>query len=121
MVLNFDQSVPVHLILRQGDHYDKTFLVKKNGINYDWANVTDIILEIKKSKSSDDKIIEIKKSTGEIEIGAGQMTFHLSPVITDIEPGDYSSLELLILFDSSKPKLWFDGTCTIKPRSIKVA
>lgn len=121
MVLNFDQSIPVHLIIRQGDSYDKTFLVKKNGNDYDWANVTNIILEIKKSKSSEEKIIEIKQSTGKIEISTGQMIFHLLPEITDVEPGEYNSLELLVLFESTKPKLWFDGTCTVKPRSIKVA
>ncbi|MBS3945348.1 MAG: hypothetical protein KGZ42_07615 [Melioribacter sp.] len=120
MILNFDQSIPVHLILRQRDNYDKLFLVKKNGVDYDWANVTEVILEVKKSKSAADKIIELKKSSGGIETNVGQMIFHLPPGKTDIEPGDYSSLELLILFESSKPKLWFDGSCTVKPRSIQV-
>ncbi|MDQ7818819.1 MAG: hypothetical protein RDU14_17460 [Melioribacteraceae bacterium] len=121
MVLNFDQSVPVHLILRQGDHYDKVFVVKKNGIDYDWANVTDIILQMKANKSAEDSVLELKFSTGDIEKSSGLMIWHIPSSKSDIEPGQYESLELLILFSNDKPKLWFDGTGEVKKRGIKLA
>lgn len=120
MVLNFDKAINVHLILRQGDSYDKTFLVIRNGVDYDWAGVSDIIMEVKKTKTSSDKVIELKRSTGEIETTTGQMIWHLSPAKTNVEPAEYSSFELLVLFNTGKPKLWIDGACTIKPRGIKI-
>lgn len=121
MVLNFDQSIPVHLILRQGDHYDKVFLVKKNGIDYDWTNVTEIILQLKRSKSDEEPALELKLSENDIEINTGTMIWHLPKSKSDIEPGTYDSLELLILFSNDKPKLWFDGSGEVKKRGIKLA
>ncbi|MBI1936650.1 MAG: hypothetical protein HYS25_00855 [Ignavibacteriales bacterium] len=120
MVLDFDNSLSVHLVLRQGDHYDRVFIVKKNGVSFDWVNVTEIILEVKETKKSTEKIIELKLSTGEIEISPGQMTWHIPSSKTDIKAGEYKSIELLIVYSNTKPKLWFDGKCTVMTRGIKL-
>jgi hypothetical protein len=120
MILDLDKALNMHLILRQGDNYDRVFFVKSNGADYDWANVEDLILQIKTTKKAETATIELKKSTNDIEIATGQMTWHLPPSKTDVTPADYKSLELLLLFPNSKPKLWIDGTSKVLERGIKL-
>ena len=119
-ILDFDKALKVHLVLRQGDHYERVFAVKKNGVDYDWAGVVDVILQVKKNKGTTTKIIELKESEGGIEIGTGYMTWNLGTDKTDVAYGDYSSLEVLLVFTDSKPKTWIDGDCKILQRGIQI-
>lgn len=127
IILDFDQPLNVKLIFYQGNYYRKTYLVKKklaDGtlVDYDWANVTELILEIKKDKRDIDKVLELKKSTGEIEISPGLLIITFSVEKTSaVEPGDYKSTELVILFENTKPKIWWDGAAQSKRRSVVVA
>lgn len=120
MELNLDKALKMSLIIRQRDNYDVTFFVKKNDIDYDWDNVTNIILEIKKTKKDAQPVLTITLQDGGIEIQTGIMIWHLNPSKTDLEAGLYKSLELLIVYNNNKPKLWIDGTCEVLARSINV-
>lgn len=120
MILDFDKALNVQLTIRQGDNYDRAFLVKKNGEDYDWDNVDDLIFQVKSSKRVETPTIELKKSTTDIEISTGRMIWHLPPAKTNVIAGDYKSLELLILFTNTKPKTWIDGTCRVLERGIKL-
>ena len=119
-VLDFDKAVSVNLVLRRGDYYERTFLVKKNGEDYDWDGIEDVILEIKKDKRNSTKMIELKRSNNTIVTGLGYMTWILSTDVTDIPANLYESLELLLVYENDKPKLWFDGDATVKDRGIKL-
>jgi len=127
IILDFDQSLNVKLIFYQGNYYRRTYLVKKkltDGtlVDYDWANVTELILEIKKEKRDTTKVLELKKSSDDIEIATGTMIITYPVAKTAlIEPGDYRSLELVVVFESTKPKVWWDGSAQSKRRSVVIA
>ncbi|HLD98115.1 MAG TPA: hypothetical protein VI815_02230 [Candidatus Nanoarchaeia archaeon] len=120
VLLEFDRSLTVNISMRQGDYYIKVFRVNNNGAAYTWPNVTEIIFQVRLNKKSPTKVIELKKSTGEIVITEGYMVMYFTVSKTDVPAKEYGSSELLIIFDSSKPTLWWDGKCTIKPRATKI-
>lgn len=119
-VLDFDKAVSVNLVLRRGDYYERTFLVKKNGEDYDWDGIEDVILQVKKDKRNSTIVFELKKSEDTIVTGLGYMTWILDTNATDIPAGLYESLEFLLVYENDKPKLWFDGNTTVKDRGIKL-
>lgn len=121
LILDFDQPLRHTAMFYAGNHYDKTFLVKKNGVDYDWANVTEIIVLAKKEKKSTDKVLELKLSAGEITISTGLMIWHLTTSKTDIEPGEYGCFEVVLVFSNTKPKIWWDGKLKVNRRGTELA
>jgi len=118
-VLDFDNEIKTPVMFYAGNHYDKTFLVKKNGIDYDWANVTEIIVTAKSEKKSATSILELKLSAGDIGITTGVMTWHLTTVKTTIEPGEYKCFEMVVIFSATKPKVWWDSRLIVKRRGTQ--
>jgi len=121
LILDFDQPIKHTVMFYAGNHYDKTFLVKKNGVDYDWVNVTEIILTAKATKKSTTPILELKLSDNKIEINTGLMIWHLTTEDTDIEPGDYDCFEVVLIFSNTKPKIWWDGKLKVNRRGTELA
>lgn len=121
IVLDFDRALKHTAMFYAGNHYDKTFLVKKNGVDYDWANVTEIIVLAKTDKKSTTKILELKLSTADITIATGTMIWHLTSTKTDIEPGEYNCFEVVLVFSNTKPKIWWDGKLKVNRRGTEIA
>ncbi len=119
-VLDFDNEIKTPVMFYAGNHYDKTFLVKKDGVDYDWANVTEIIVTAKSDKKSTNKILELKKSAGDIEITTGVMIWHLTTSKTDIEPAEYKCFEMVVIFSTTKPKVWWDSKLTVRRRGTEL-
>ena len=119
ITLDFDNEAKVNLSFFAGNYYEKVFHVTKGGVDYDWANVTEIILQVKSTTDSADKIIELKLSNADFVLTTGYMVMKLPTTKTDVEPGEYKSVELLIIFSSTKPRTWWSGgVCKARKRAI---
>jgi len=116
-ILDFDNVIKTPVSFYKGNHYDKTFHVTKNGIDYNWDGVEDIIVLARKDKKSITNVLELKKSSGDIEISTGYMTWHLTATKTNIEPGDYDCFEVVIIFTGGKVRLWWDAKLRVKWRA----
>lgn len=118
--LDFDQALDITIVIRKRDHYDKLLKVKRNSVDYDWADVEEIILEVRKKKNDSTGLLTLKKSTGGIETGLGFMILHLPTTLTsELSVGDYSSLEMVVFFTNDRPKTWWDGKFKVLARGVQ--
>jgi len=116
--LDFDGEVKVSLKLFEKNTYEKIFHVTKNGVDYTWPNVTEIVLQIKKEIKAI-PTIELKLSSGDIVLTNGYMTLKMPALKTTVPPGDYKSVTLMIVFSDTKQRIWWHGgECNIKVRGI---
>ena len=116
--LDFDQEAKVSLRFFEKNHYEKLFHVTKNGLDYTWPDVTEVILLVKKDLGAI-PAMELKLSTGDIELSPGYMKLKLPAAKTSIEPGTYKTVLLLIVFNGTKDRIWWHGgECEVKKRGI---
>lgn len=119
ITLDFDNEAKVNLSFFEHNYYEKVFSVTKNSVAYDWANITEVILQVKATANSAEKILELKLSAGDFVITTGYMTMKLPITKTDITPGVYKSVELMLIYSTDKPRIWWHGgTCVVKQRDI---
>lgn len=59
--LDFDNVITQPVSFYQGNYYDKTFHVTKDGVDYDWADIEDIIVQARITKQSSEPTLELKK------------------------------------------------------------
>ena len=116
--LDFDQEAKVSLKLFEKNHYEKLFHVTKNGIDYTWPDVTEVILQVKKDIGAVPEI-ELKLSSGDIALSPGYMLLKLPASKTTIQPGTYKTVLLLMQFSNTKDRIWWHGgECVVKKRGI---
>ena len=121
-MLTIDLETPLErqLVFYKGNSYTSVFHVTLGGVDYDWSNVADVILTIKKEKSSSTVNLQLKKTLGEIVCITGYMTLNLTTAKTNIPVGDYNCMELVIVFTGTNPKTWWDGKAKIKLRGTLI-
>ncbi len=120
ILLDFDQVAKVSLKFFQYNHYEKVFHVVKNGVDFDWAGITELILQVKKDVNAPAKILELKLSAGDFIKTTGYLRLILPNAKTKIiPPGTYSNVELLIVFSSNRDRIWWaGGQCECLKRGI---
>lgn len=116
-VLDFDHVIKTPVSFYAGNHYDKVFHVTKNGIDYDWAGIEDVVVLAKKDKKSTTESLLLKKSTNDIELSPGYMTWHLTADKTAIEAGTYNCFEVTIISTGNKKRVWWDSGLKVKQRA----
>lgn len=120
ILLDFDGEAKVKIKLYEHNHYEKVFHVTKGGVDYTWPNVTEMVLLVKPDVKSAVKTIELKLSAGDIVLTPGYMKLILPAAKTNVAPGTYKSVELMIVFSNTKPRIWWaGGECEVKTRGIE--
>lgn len=115
-ILDFDNVIRAKVSFYRGNHYEKMFLVKKNGIDYDWTDVEDIIVIAKKDKKSNTEDLKLSLTEGSIQIGTGWMKWILDATKTNIQIGEYNCFEVILIFTGNKQRVWWDGALIVKQR-----
>jgi len=115
-ILDFDNVIKTKVAFYRFNHYEKMFKVKKNGIDYDWADVENIIVIAKKDKKSNTEDMRLSLSEGNIQIGTGWMKWILNATKTSLAPGEYNCFEVILIFNGNKQRVWWDSGLIVKQR-----
>lgn len=115
--LDFDNVITQPVSFYQGNYYDKTFHVTKDGVDYDWADIEDIIVQARITKQSSEPTLELKKSAGDIDITTGYMTWHLTTSKTSIPSNNYGCFEVILVYTGGKIRVWWDAHLMVKRRA----
>ena len=114
--LDFDNKVKVSLTFFANNSYEKVFHVTKGDADYDFAGVTEIYFLVKPDLNSTQKVIELKLTTGDIEISTGYMKLKFPASVTNQKPGNYKCVELIVTSGTLERTWWAGGECIIAKR-----